>query len=244
MKKLSDIYLEYISYKNHVSYKVLSFVTMIFLLTGLCYTINISYVTAQAQQNSTLLISNQTNMIGTESNSNNTKSFKVTIDSLVVNDDHDPLTAGEWLMDVYVNNELLDLFPGSISVNNGDTVHFTADNSVNITVPNDEQSFIRIATVGWENDIGFESLPIFFPLLDTRIPFYVYLNLVQEATVPYVMSPNDPNGYTLIQFNKDQNFGVGIHSICSERNVAATVPSLFEGDCDYRINFTVEELSK
>lgn len=210
---------------------------------------NLAMVTAQQlqeqqQQNNTSLITNNTiALTGDISNSNSTKSFKVTFDSLTVNYDHDPIFGGEWVMDAYVNNRIIDLFPGSITVNDGDTVNFTGINSVNLTIPDNNLGFIRVSTLGWENDVDFEPVPVFFALLDTRIPFYLHSGLVQQATVPFILGPNDPNGVVAVQYNKDVNFGVGSHSICSARNVAATDPnSWYEGNCDYIINFTIEEI--
>ncbi len=213
--------------KHGYSFSSLSLTTITIIFVGLLSNTYISEASAQ-QQNST--------------NSTNIRTFQLTFDSLIINDDHDPLFPGEWVMDAYVNNRLIDLFPGSISVNNGETINFTTDNSANLTVPDDNTGFIRIATVGWENDIGYESIPIFFALLDTRVPFYIYENLVQESTVPFIIGSNDPNGFVAVQYDKNSNFGVGPHSICSERNAAATNLSPFEGDCDYRINFTIEEI--
>lgn len=211
-----------------------------FLLLSLSYD-GFADVSAQ-QQNRTLLTDlDNNNTTGT----NTTKTFKVTFNSLVVNDDHDPFSSGEWVMDAYVNNMVVDLFPGSISVDSGDTVNFSGINSVILTVPDNNLGFIRISTVGWENDVGFEPIPIFFSLIDTRVPFYLWSSLVQQSTVPFVLGPNDPNGFVAIQYNKDANFGVGPHSICSARNVAATDPNNFwEGDCDYRINYTIEEINQ
>lgn len=218
----------------------LFFTISTFLLLGLTNG-NLVDVSAQ-QRDSPLLIDANANSTGSD---NNTRIFKVTFDSLVVNDDHDPFSSGEWVMNAYVNNRIIDLFPGSISVNSGDTINFTEVNSATLTVPDDNWGFIRISTLGWENDVGFEPIPVFFALLDTRVPFYLYSGLVQQATVPFILGPNDPNGFTAIQYNKDVNFGVGSHSICSARNVAATDPnSFFEGNCDYRINFTIEEINQ
>lgn len=193
-----------------------------------------------AQQQSTAVTS--ANATG---NNTNTKTFQVTFDSLIINDDHDPLFPGEWVMDAYVNNQWLELFSGSVSVDSGDRVNLAENNTAAMTVHDDERGFIRIATVGWENDMGFDPIPIFFTLMDTRIPFYIYDGLVQQATVPFtVNSANDPNGYVAVQYNKQDNFGVGSHSICSERNVAATSPpGPFDSDCDYRINFTIDEIN-
>lgn len=210
--------------------------------------VNLSTVEAQQQQNqqgNTSLLTDSTIALtgGDINNLNTTKNFKVTFDSVTVNDDHDPIFGGEWVMDAYVNNRVIDLFPGSITVNDGDTVNFTGINSVNLTIPDNNLGFIRISTLGWENDVGFEPIPVFFTLLDTRVPFYLHAGLVQQATVPFIVGPNDPNGVVAVQYNKDLNFGVGSHSICSAKNVAATDPSAwYEGNCDYRINFTIEEL--
>lgn len=198
------------------------------------------------QENTTLLTSGKNNvsLTGDMNNVNATRTFEVTFDSLIVNDDHDPIFGGEWVMNAYVNNRIIDLFPGSITVKDGDTVNFTGINSANITVPDNNLGFIRISTIGWENDMGFTPVPVFFTLLDTRVPFYLHTGLVQQATVPFILGPNDPNGFVTVQYNKDVNFGVGSHSICSARNVAATDPnSWYEGNCDYIINFTIKELT-
>lgn len=229
--------------KRDVSYGAILFTAITFVFLGLLGNVNISEVSAQ-QQNITALPGFELNNPNSTYANTNMRTFQLTFDSLVVNDDHDPITSGEWVMDAYVNNLILDLIPGSISVNSGETVNFTAGNSANLTVPNDNAGFIRISTVGWENDVGFEPIPVFFKLLDTRVPFYIYYDLVQQATVPFVAGPNDPNGFVAVEYDKAENFGVGSHSICSERNAAATTPNIFEGDCDYRINFTIEEISQ
>lgn len=209
-------------------------VISIFLLFGLSYT-DLSNVFAQQPLSPPL----------TErlNHTNDTRSFEITFDTITINEDHDPLFGGEWVMNAYVNNRIIDLFPESRTVNNGDTINFTGVNSANFTIPNNNLAFLRIATIGWENDVGFEPIPVFFALLDIRIPFYVYTGLVQQATEPFILGPNDPNGFVAIQYDKDENFGVGSHSICSDRNVAATDPNAwYEGNCDYRINFTIEEI--
>jgi hypothetical protein len=148
-------------------------------------------------------------------------------------------------MNAYVNNRIIDLFHGSISVNSGDVINFTGINSAIIEVPDENISFIRVGILGWENDNKFEPIPVFFRLLDTRIPYYLYYGLVQQSTVPFISGPNDPNGFIAIQYDKQDNYGIGSHSICSERNVAATdLIGPFEGNCDYRINFTIESLNR
>lgn len=233
----------YYGIKRDGVYSAILFTAITFVFLGLSSNVNTLQVSAQ-QQNITAFPGFELNNPNVTNANTNMRTFQLTFDSLVVNDDHDPVTSGEWVMDAYVNNLILDLFPGSISVNNGETINFTAGNTVNLTVPDDNAGFIRIATVGWENDVGFEPIPVFFKLLDTRVPFYIYHELVQQATVPFLAGPNDSNGFVAIEYDKAENFGVGSHSICSERNAAATTPGIFEGDCDYRINFTIEEISQ
>lgn len=229
--------------KRDVAYGAILFTAITFVFLGILGNVNISEASAQ-QQNITALPGFELNNPNATHANTNMRTFQLTFDSLVVNDDHDPITSGEWVMDAYVNNLILDLLPGSISVNNGETINFTAGNSANLTVPDDNAGYIRIATVGWENDVGFEPIPVFFKLLDTRVPFYIYNDLVQQSTVPFVAGANDPNGFVAVEYDKAENFGVGSHSICSERNAAATNPSILEGDCDYRINFTIQEISQ
>lgn len=243
MKKGISGNKKYDGIKRYVAYGTILFTAITFVFLGLLSNVNISEVSAQ-QQNITALPGIELNNPNATYANTNMTTFQLTFDSLVVNDDHDPIASGEWVMDAYVNNLILDLFPGSISVNNGETINFTAGNSANLTLPDDNAGFIRIATVGWENDVGFEPIPVFYTLLDTRVPFYIYDELVQQATVPFFAGPNDPNGYVAVQFDKADNFGVGSHSICSERNAAATNPSVFDGDCDYRINFTIKEVGQ
>ncbi len=237
-------------FKNNMGkkFKLLTSSIPLLIIMVLGY-VSLPIVDAQQQDNASLpgvdplLAGNAISLTGDMSAVNNTRTFEVTFDSLTVNDDHDPIFSGEWVMDAYVNNRIIDLFPGSMSVNDGDTVNFTGINSANITIPDNNLGFIRISLIGWENDVGFEPIPVFFTLLDTRVPFYLHSGLVQQAIVPFVLGPNDPNGFMTVQYNKDVNFGEGSHSICSARNVAATDPnSWYEGNCDYRINFTIEEI--
>lgn len=231
----SDIPYKNLSSNQNIS-NTLIFSIMIILGIGFFSIVDTIDINAQQQTNSIPLRSNDTTA--------DSRTFKVTFDSLVVNDDHDPFFSGEWVMNAYVNNRIINLFPGSINIDSGDVVNLTGINSATLTVPNNNTGFIRISTIGWENDVGYEPIPVFFTLLDTRVPFYLYSGLVQQATVPFTLGPNDPNGFVAVQYDENDNFGIGSHSICSERNVAATDPTgPFEGDCDYRINFTIEEVS-
>ncbi|HET6590018.1 MAG TPA: hypothetical protein VFG45_07645 [Candidatus Nitrosocosmicus sp.] len=231
----SKTFFEYCIEKK---FKVMIFILPLFTIMMVSSNTNFDEVNAQNQNNTISLT-------GDMSNINNTRTFEVTFDSLTVNYDHDPVFGGEWVMNAYVNNHIVDLFPGSITVNDGDTVNFTGVHSVNLTIPNNNLGFIRISTIGWENDVGFTPIPVFFTLLDTRVPFYLYIQLAQQAIVPFIAGPNDPNGFVAIQYNKDVDFGVGSHTICSARNVAATDPtSWYEGNCDYRINFTIKEIKQ
>ena len=178
----------------------------------------------------------------------NMRQFRVTFDTLKVHVDHDPLPEGEgeWVMDAYVNDKFVTLFDGSISVDNGEKIDFTSNNSVTVSVPNNQSGFIRVGITGYENDIGFDQLPVFQELLDMDTPFPIYVALVQAAVDPFVtFDANDPNGYVAVQYGQNDNFGEGYHVVCSERNVVATDPSgPFESACDYTIQFNIEEVSQ
>ncbi len=95
------------------------------------------------------------------------RQFRITFEKLHVNVDHDPIFGGEWLMDVYVNQQRVPLFSGSIPVRDGETVDLSRNNSIVVTVP-EESGHIWIVTAGWENDVGFEGVPSLGPILKTQ----------------------------------------------------------------------------
>jgi hypothetical protein len=80
--------------------------------------------------------------------------IKVAFDKIIVNNDHDPVGAGdgEWALDVYVNEIKIPLWIGTglTDVGDGGTVYFGPDKTIELDVPHDGQ--IRIVTAGFEED--------------------------------------------------------------------------------------------
>ncbi len=171
------------------------------------------------------------------------KQLRVTIDALRVNTDHDPLFEGEWMMDTYVNDQRVPLLEEAISVDNGETINFTENNSVVVGIP--QNGSLRLVTVGFESDLGFESLPNISAQLDNDIPYPLYVIRAQDLVQSFTLyDANDPNGFVTKQFTAAENFGIGNHRDCSERNVQATDPSgLFETACDFELFFNIEEVA-
>lgn len=145
-------------------------------------------------------------------------------------------------MDVYVNEQIVPLFPGSISVNDGETVQLTENNVATVSVPQNGE--IRIVTAGFENDIGYEPLPIIAPILETEIPFDQYTARAQAVVADYVLAEaNDLQGFVEKRYTAAENFGVGQHSDCSEPNDFATSPQGFlDTKCDFRLDYRIEEV--
>ena len=166
-----------------------------------------------------------------------TRILKVTFDSIKINKDHDPLFSGEWLLDAYVNNVWVQLWPGSKGVDDGQNIPLNT--SVNVNVTNNSTGELRLSTVGFENDVGYEELPIVPMLLDMDIPFIVYAGLVHEIEDDFTLfDVNDPIGVVVKQFTIAENFGIGEHEICSEKNITP----FSQGSCDYILKINIEEV--
>lgn len=178
-----------------------------------------------------------------------TRTFRVTFDTLHVNVDHDPFSEGEWVMDVYVNDQVATLWDGSVSVNNEETIQLTENNQLTVTVPATNGK-IMLTTAGWENDLGFDQPPtILAELLDeTTMSFDEFTRRAQSVVAENVggFQANDPNGYVEAQFTAAENFGVGQHRMCSQPNEIATpaLTTLFDQTCDFELEFTIEEVQQ
>ena len=207
----------------------------------------------QEQGNGTMMTTNNTLSQNTGSTSNNasttSRSFEVTFESMDINTDHDPLTPGEWILDAYVNGELVPLWIGSREVDVGNTVEFNEGNSITVTVPagnNSNSSNIRIVTAGFENDFGYEDLPNLAPVLGMDIPFPIYLYMAQDAVEEFTIgNMNDPIGFIANQFTAAENFGVGSYELCSLPNFQASenTSELNDTICDFVLNYRIEEIN-
>lgn len=170
--------------------------------------------------------------------------FKVTFESVNVNFDHDSLFSGEWAMDAYVNREHVSLWHGIKSVDDGDLIHLNSNNTVVVNVPDNENGVLRIATLGFEDDVGYEDLQIFPELMDTYTSLPEYTDRVQQSITPLTTGyVNDPLGYVVAQFTREDNFGVGSHGICSDKNTLAPDAGIQSSNCDYEILFRIENVS-
>ena len=198
---------------------------------------NIALAQNQTQNQNQQQQQQQIQMKDNASKSDETRTLKVTFDSIKINKDHDPLFSGEWLLDAYVNNVWVQLWPGSKGVDDGQNIPL--DTSVNVNVTNNSTGELRLATVGFENDAGYEELPIFPTLLDVDLPFIVYASLAQEITDDFTLfDVNDPIGVVVKQFTIAQNFGIGEHEICSEKSITP----FSQGSCDYMLNISIDEV--
>ncbi len=177
------------------------------------------------------------------------RSFRVTFESMYINIDHDPLTSGEWIFDVYVNGEFVPLWVGSREVDVGNTVEFDEGNSIIVTVPagnNSNMSNIRIVTAGFENDFDFEDLPNLAPVLGMDIPFPIYQYMAQDAVEEFTVgNMNDPIGFIANQFTPAENFGVGSYELCSLPNFQASenTSELNDTICDFILRYSIEEIN-
>ena len=202
-----------------------------------------------------------------------TRTFRVTFERMDINVDHDPVFEGEWLMDVYVNQQRLPLIPSSVSLGSGDTYTFDQNNQVTVTVPA-ETGHIWITTAGWENDVGFEPLPNLLPILtiaevppeedveeedvfidgvdpqDTIGPimtFGEYTTAIQGTIAEQTAGlANDPQGVVKKAFYPNDNFGIGQHSDCSEPNQFAVddIQMYYEQTCDFVLHWSIEEVQQ
>ena len=241
--------------------------TPLVLLSTLLYGASIAltnenaYATSQ-QQNSTSIQESVNDMttnsstsqdINATSNSASTaaasRSFRVTFESLYINNDHDPLTSGEWILDAYVNGELVPLWVGSREVDIDNTVEFNEGNTITVTVPagnNSNSSNIRIVTAGFENDFDYEDLPNLAPVLGMDIPFPIYLYMAQDVVEEFTVgNTNDPIGYVANQFAATENFGVGSYELCSLPNFQASenTAELNDTICDFVLEYRIEEVT-
>lgn len=228
--------------------------------TSIALTNESAYATLQ-QQNSTSIqgpvngmTANSTtpdNINATSNNASTTapRSFRVTFESMYINNDHDPLTAGEWILDAYVNGELVPLWVGSREVDVDNTVEFNEGNSITVTVPagnNSNNSNIRIVTAGFENDFDYEDLPNLAPVLGMDIPFPIYLYMTQDVVEEFTVgNTNDPIGYVANQFTAIENFGVGSYELCSLPNFQASenTAELNDTICDFVLEYRIEEVT-
>jgi hypothetical protein len=177
-----------------------------------------------------------------------TRTFRITFDALHVNADHDPFSEGEWVMDVYVNDQIATLWDGSIPVNNEETVQLTENNQVTVTVPA-TNGRIMLTTVGWENDVGFEQppTPILLDALSETMSFDEFTRRAQGIVADSVgggFQMNDQNGFVEAQFTATENFGIGQHRICSQPNeiAASQLTTFLDQTCDFELVFTIEEV--
>lgn len=216
---------------------------------------------ATSEQNSTSIqgqrndvtANNSTSPQDTSSTNNNASStprnFRITFESMYINTDHDPLTPGEWILDAYVNGELVPLWVGSREVDVDSTVEFGEGNSITVTVPagnNSNNSNIRIVTAGFENDFDYEDLPNLAPVLGMDITFPIYLYMTQDAVEEFTVgNMNDPIGFIANQFSAADNFGVGSHELCSLPNFQASenTAELNDTICDFVLNYRIEEVN-
>lgn len=206
----------------------------------------------QEQRNGTMT-ANSTLPRDTSLTSNNastvSRSFRITFESMYINTDHDPLTPGEWILDVYVNGELVPLWVGSREVDVGNTIEFDEGNSITVTVPagnNSNNSNIRIVTAGFENDFDYEDLPNLAPVLGMDIPFPIYLYMAQDAVEEFTVgNMNDPIGFIANQFTAAVNFGIGSYELCSVPNFQASenTAELNDTICDFVLKYRIEEVN-
>ncbi len=215
---------------------------------------------ATSEQNSTSiqrqengLPANSTLPQDTNSTSNNAsstaRSFRITFESMYINMDHDPLTAGEWILDAYVNGELVPLWVGSKQVDVNNNVEFGEGNSITVAVPagnNSNSSNIRIVTAGFENDFGYEDLPNLAPILGMDISYPIYLYMTQDAVEEFTIGNlNDPIGFIANQFSSADNFGVGSYELCSLPNFQASenTSELNDTICDFVLKYSIEDVT-
>ncbi|HYY71878.1 MAG TPA: hypothetical protein VE595_05650, partial [Nitrososphaeraceae archaeon] len=135
------------------------------------------------------------------------------------------------------NNIWIPIWTGSKGVDDGQNVPL--DVSVNVNVTNNSTGELRISTVGFENDVGYEELPIFTELLDMDLPFIFYAGLAHEVADAFTQfDVNDPIGVVVKQFIKAQNFGIGEHELCSEK----IITPFSQGSCDYLLKLRIDEV--
>ncbi len=199
---------------------------------------------------------------------NNMKQFKVTFNGIAVNTDHDPLYSGEWVMDAYVNDVRVPLWPGSLEVDSGETITFDPrgfgtdeyyssltdaqlkeellDYSTIVTVPQDGE--LRIVALGYEHDwFGSSSIPDISNRLNMNITFPSYVLRAQNTVADLLQSNlNDANGFVAANFTEGDSFGVGRHIQCSVPNKQAIDVEIQNLDnintCDFELIYTIEQV--
>lgn len=71
------------------------------------------------------------------------------------------------------------------------------------------------------------------------LPFIVYASLAHEITDDFTLfDVNDPIGVVVKQFTIAQNFGIGEHEICSEKDITP----FSQGSCDYMLKISIDEI--
>jgi hypothetical protein len=76
-------------------------------------------------------------------------------------------------------------------------------------------------------------------MLNMEIPFIAYTGIAHGLANEFtVFDANDPIGVVVKQFTIAQNFGIGEHEVCSEKNILP----FSQGSCDYTLKFHIEEI--
>jgi hypothetical protein len=146
------------------------------------------------------------------------KVFRVDLNSIKINEDHDPLASGEWHLWVRVNGVWTKL-RGLGDVDNGQTI--AINRSVTVTVP--AEGSISLQATGWESD-----------------PIDGSFSMDSPGSLPSVRAAdnNDKIGTYLISYSAANNFGIGAHDDRSFQNG--------DGDTrgDYQLRYRITEVAR
>ena len=148
--------------------------------------------------------------------------LRVTLDSIRINNDHDPgpFNSGEWRLWVRVGSQWMEI-PGLGDVDDGQTV--AINKSVVLTVPDSGAVPVGIQTTGWEDDCDGS----FGPTI--RAP--------SLGDLACEVNGNDSIGILAHDFTKAENFGIGSHDSVSSQNGDADTLD------DFNLRYHIDQLA-
>jgi hypothetical protein len=173
------------------------------------------------------------------------KKLRVIFDSILINEDHDPLGSA-WQLDAYVNEERVPLSLGSglININNGEEK--LLGKGITINVPNN--GTVRILTAGFDEDLEHLNLPDISADLREAIPEIRGINLGAIYNITRTLIQHDKHdalGIIQKEYGVENSFGIGEHRDCSIANDAAGDLHEIQGtSCDFILNFRIVDQNR
>jgi hypothetical protein len=160
--------------------------------------------------------------------SQNYRKLRISIDSIRINQDHDPWSTGEWRLFIQAGNEWFEV-PGLDAVDNGSIR--TIAKVTEIILP--EKGRLTLRTTGWENDCDSAFLTDYRHIHQFKNIFEVPM-----AAFQCIADQNDHIGRLNLAYSTAENFGIGSHDLASEQNHDS------ETKQDFNLRFRIEEVAR